>query len=51
MSTVEELKILLASYERLAIYTRDEERRRKLREIINSIKSLLADQEQLSRSA
>jgi len=45
MSTREELKVLLASFERLAIYTNDEERREKLRQIVANIRQLLAEQE------
>jgi len=42
MQSSEELKLLLASYERLAAYTTSEERRRKLLQIIDDIRSLLA---------
>jgi hypothetical protein len=46
MSTIEELKVLLASYERLAAYTTDERRRQKLLEIMANIRSLLREQEE-----
>ena len=45
MSTSEELKALLASFERLAIHTKDEARREKLREIILNLRLLLVEPE------
>ena len=43
MQSHEELKHLLASFERLAAYTTSEERRRRLLQVIADIRGLLAE--------